>query len=241
MLVALLAGGIAFTGHSSKAATRLAVNHSPEPFSNWALSFSEDLFVPVGLWIAFEHPALAMTIAAVVVGVFLWLSPKVLRLMKLSWVALRSRLWSWFGSRTAFPGPAMPPDSMLSGGSRDIIAQLPFEPIPDRSARKLRSALNAGGVRAGIHCAATRSIGGLKNSTGYLCVLPDQLVFVTRRMFRQRLFSIHATEVRDVDVRRGIFVDRLFVRTDGGEFAFDVFKAPGSEHAAIGGLKPAPR
>ena len=40
-IVALLCGGIAFTGHSSKAATRLLVNHSPEPFTNIGLSLGE--------------------------------------------------------------------------------------------------------------------------------------------------------------------------------------------------------
>jgi hypothetical protein len=59
VMVGLLAGGVAFTGHSSKAAARLAVNHSPEPASNWALSFAEDLAIPAGIWIVFEHPGIA--------------------------------------------------------------------------------------------------------------------------------------------------------------------------------------
>lgn len=35
---------------------REAVNVSPEPFSNWALSLSEDLAVPLALWLAFAKP-----------------------------------------------------------------------------------------------------------------------------------------------------------------------------------------
>ena len=42
IIVALLAGGATFATHSMKAGTRLVVNHSPEPFSNIALSFAED-------------------------------------------------------------------------------------------------------------------------------------------------------------------------------------------------------
>src|SRR5712691_10997242 len=38
---ALLAGGVALTSHGTKASTRAAVNTSPEPFSNWLLSFGE--------------------------------------------------------------------------------------------------------------------------------------------------------------------------------------------------------
>src|SRR5580700_3908122 len=40
---ALLAGGVALTSHSTKASARAAANVSPEPFSNWALSFGEDI------------------------------------------------------------------------------------------------------------------------------------------------------------------------------------------------------
>jgi hypothetical protein len=57
---ALLAGSIAFTAHSTKAAARGAVNASPEPFSTAAVSFAED-FLAVGLaWLAAVHPALAI-------------------------------------------------------------------------------------------------------------------------------------------------------------------------------------
>ena len=41
---------------TAKAGTRAAVNVSPEPFSNWALSLSEDLAVPFALWLAFAKP-----------------------------------------------------------------------------------------------------------------------------------------------------------------------------------------
>ena len=49
VILFLLAGGVALSGHSAKAATRLAVNHSPEPFSNVAVSLVEDTLVAVGL------------------------------------------------------------------------------------------------------------------------------------------------------------------------------------------------
>src|ERR1700693_5996421 len=67
---ALLAGGVALTSHSTKASTRAAVNTSPEPFSNWVLSFGEDLLAVWLTWMAGAHP-LATTI---VVGALLILS-----------------------------------------------------------------------------------------------------------------------------------------------------------------------
>ncbi len=49
---ALFAGGVALTSHSAKASTRAAVNTSPEPFSNWILSFGEDLLAVWLTWMA---------------------------------------------------------------------------------------------------------------------------------------------------------------------------------------------
>jgi hypothetical protein len=81
-LAALLGGTLAATSHVAKATTRAAINTSPEPFSNIGMSLLGDLAVPSVLWLAFEHPAVA--IAAVALGVLvmivlLWLLSKFLR------------------------------------------------------------------------------------------------------------------------------------------------------------------
>jgi hypothetical protein len=53
---ALLGGTLAATSHVAKATTRAAVNTSPEPFSNIALSLAGDALVPAMLWLAVTHP-----------------------------------------------------------------------------------------------------------------------------------------------------------------------------------------
>jgi hypothetical protein len=64
-LAALLGGSIAMTTHVTKAGTRAAVNTSPEPFSNWLLSLSEDA-IAIGLsYVALKHPYAAAAIAIV--------------------------------------------------------------------------------------------------------------------------------------------------------------------------------
>jgi hypothetical protein len=66
---ALVGGSVALTAHGTKASARAAVNASPEPFSNWLLSFAED-GISVGLvWLAATHPYLT----AAVVGILLLL------------------------------------------------------------------------------------------------------------------------------------------------------------------------
>jgi hypothetical protein len=53
---AILGGTVAAGTHFAKSGTRAAINTSPEPFSNWTASLSEDALVPTGLWLAFAHP-----------------------------------------------------------------------------------------------------------------------------------------------------------------------------------------
>src|SRR5215212_7442688 len=62
---ALLGGTLAATSHVAKATTRAAVNTSPEPFSNLALSFLGDAAVPGTLWLAFTHPIVALVVLAI--------------------------------------------------------------------------------------------------------------------------------------------------------------------------------
>ena len=66
-LMALLGGTVAAGAHLTKAGTRAAVNTSPEPVSNWALSLAEDVFV-VGLGIlTLSYPVAAGAVAGVLV------------------------------------------------------------------------------------------------------------------------------------------------------------------------------
>src|SRR5467141_2894679 len=61
---ALLAGGVALTSHGTKASTRAAVNTSPEPLSNWLLSFGEDALAVLLTWMATVHPAATIVVVA---------------------------------------------------------------------------------------------------------------------------------------------------------------------------------
>ena len=70
---ALLAGGIALTSHGTKASARAAANLSPEPLSNWALSFGEDLLAVWLTWFATTHPQLAVAVVIVLLVISLFL------------------------------------------------------------------------------------------------------------------------------------------------------------------------
>jgi hypothetical protein len=66
---ALLAGGVALTSHGTKASARAAANASPEPFSNWTLSFGEDILAVWLTWLATVHPAATIVVVALLVAV----------------------------------------------------------------------------------------------------------------------------------------------------------------------------
>jgi len=92
-LVALLGGGaIALAAHGTKATTRLAINASPEPFSNWFASVTEDLAVLGGIWMIFNHPVLMLIWVLGFLALVVWLAPKLFRLAKRGFLALRDRL-----------------------------------------------------------------------------------------------------------------------------------------------------
>jgi len=92
-LMALLAGGsIALIAHSTKATVRLAINASPEPFSNWAASITEDLTVFGSLWLMFNHPIVMIILVLVFLALVAWLVPKIYRLAKRGFQALRNKM-----------------------------------------------------------------------------------------------------------------------------------------------------
>jgi hypothetical protein len=68
----LIGGSITAGTHFAKAATRVTVNASPEPFSNWGLSFSEDALVIGGTWLAFNYPLAFIAALVVFLALAVW-------------------------------------------------------------------------------------------------------------------------------------------------------------------------
>jgi len=79
---AILGGGMSATSHATKAGTRLAINTSPEPFSNWGMSISEDVAVFAGLWAALNHPWIFIGLMILFIALAIWLVPKIWRGIK---------------------------------------------------------------------------------------------------------------------------------------------------------------
>jgi Domain of unknown function (DUF4126) len=67
--VALMGGAAAASSHATKAGTRVVANTSPEPFSNWLLSLTEDAFVIALGVLALKYPLAALVVSALLIAV----------------------------------------------------------------------------------------------------------------------------------------------------------------------------
>jgi len=93
MAAAILGGTLAAGSHFAKAGGRAVINTSPEPFSNWAASFGEELAVGTVLWLAFAHPIAALVVVAILTAAMIWLIPRVWRMIR----RIVDRVLTWFG------------------------------------------------------------------------------------------------------------------------------------------------
>jgi hypothetical protein len=101
---ALVGGSLAAGTHCTKAGSRVLINTSPEPFSNWAASITEDAAVIAGIWTALRHPWLFLALLGGFVLLMIWLLPKL-------WSGIRvlaARIRKLFGGATADSGPSPP-------------------------------------------------------------------------------------------------------------------------------------
>jgi len=103
LAAALLGGGVAATSHFTKAGTRLMINTSPEPVTNWVASFSEDIAVIGGLWAALTYPWLFIVMFIVFILLAIWLLPKIWRALKL----IARKIRNWFSGDEETPEPAV--------------------------------------------------------------------------------------------------------------------------------------
>jgi Domain of unknown function (DUF4126) len=99
MMAGLLGGSLAATSYATKATTRAALNTSPEPFSNIAMSLVEDGAVVGMMWLATNYPVAFGAALLVVLVLSVWLLIVLIKFLK----SLIQRIRSWFGGDIAAP------------------------------------------------------------------------------------------------------------------------------------------
>ncbi|HHI76193.1 MAG TPA: DUF4126 domain-containing protein [Gammaproteobacteria bacterium] len=119
-LTALLLGGaLSATSHATKAGTRVLINTSPEPVSNWTASITEDLAVIGGLWASLNHPYFFLGALLVFLLVVAWLLPKIWRAIKRVFRAVRR----WF-TGTPDDKPTHNPAEEFEQRRHDVLREL---------------------------------------------------------------------------------------------------------------------
>ena len=220
VVTGLLAGGVALTTHSGKAATRLAVNHSPEPLSNSILSLAEDAAVPVGVWLTMEHPLVLGGIVAAFLVLLLILAPMLYRLVRFLSITLFALFRSWFSG----------------AGSHSEL-----EEVPEKYARHLREKHSVAGPVRGLRVVAREGNRKAKNSIGFLVRSGDALLFATRRWFGHRVIRIPLGDIANTRYREGFLFDRLMFDLAGGTMEYSVFKdGSGQTGALLEGIREKP-
>jgi hypothetical protein len=91
VVAGLLGGTITAGTHFTKAGGRALINTSPEPFSNWAASLTEDVAVLGGTWLAIVFPVVFLVLLAALLVLMVWLLPKLWRGVRQVWRTLAGR------------------------------------------------------------------------------------------------------------------------------------------------------
>jgi Domain of unknown function (DUF4126) len=95
----IVGGSVSAATHATKAGSRMLINTSPEPFSNWFASITEDVAVFAGLWAALAHPVIFLVLLILFLLSLWWLLPRIWRGI----VLVARKLGAFFGRSQRTP------------------------------------------------------------------------------------------------------------------------------------------
>jgi hypothetical protein len=121
LAAALTGASLAAGSHALKSGTRVLINTSPEPVSNWTASFSEDLLVIGGLWTALNHPLWFLGGLLLFIVLLIWLLPKLSRAIRRVFTTIAR----FFRGRDSGEGAALSDTAARASGRK-----LPPNPPP---------------------------------------------------------------------------------------------------------------
>ena len=83
LAAAILGGGLTAATHATKAGSRVLINTSPEPITNWSASIGEDVAVIGGVWAALSHPFVFLGLLLLFILLMAWSLPRLWRGVRL--------------------------------------------------------------------------------------------------------------------------------------------------------------
>jgi len=231
VVIALLCGGVALSGHSTKAGLRLLVNHSPEPFSNIALSLIEDVLVVFGTYVAVQYPYVMLIIVVLFLGAFLWFAPKAFRLLRIETNAILAvlkkvflKVKGLFVRKRVVVASSESHRPTLQSSSTSKLHEIANHEMPIEYVYHLRDAFNVRDHAAVIKCAAGKGVRGLRHSIGYLNITSTEAIFMCKRLLRLRTFAVPRNKIEHVHFKKHLLMDRLTLRVGGKQHVYYLFK-----------------
>ncbi len=118
LAAAIMGGGLAAATHATKAGGRVVINASPEPFTNWMASITEDVLVIGGLLAALHQPWLFLTLLVFFILFMIWALPKI-------WPGVK-KVFLWIGRLFGVKQPDEPPPDLAQSleDTADKLSQL---------------------------------------------------------------------------------------------------------------------
>ena len=95
LAVFILGGTLTGATHATKMSTRILINTSPEPVTNWTASFAEDLLVIIGIWTALNHPWIFLIALAIFISIMIWILPRIWNTIK----TIARNVRNWFAKQ----------------------------------------------------------------------------------------------------------------------------------------------
>lgn len=200
-ILVLACGGVALSSHATKAGTRAAVNHSPEPVSNIIVSLVEDVLVVALSWLLFTHPLILLAIVIVFLAIAAYLLPKLYRIVRMQLRCLKSALFS----------------------GRESTHNIQ---LPDKAKKVLdESSLNIDDISIVLPCFTSKGFPWGRHYAGYLVRMPGRVFFIGKRRLRWKFEAVHESGVLEFETRNRFMFNRLIIRDGETNFIFIFEKA----------------
>jgi len=196
LIAVMVTGGVALSSHSTKAGTRAVVNQSPEPVSNIGLSLGEDIVAVIGTWFSFNYPEVMLALVIIFVIIFLFMAPKIFRIIKMQLVGLKGVIGHFQGNKIE---------------SEKIIPEKIRERLPEGSDFE---------NIVWLKCFSGKNVQPGRFHFGYLGAKDNKIYFIAPRLIKTKTFELAIEKRQNVAFKKGIIFDTISIVSSNEEFRF---------------------
>jgi hypothetical protein len=204
VMVFLLGASLASAAHVTKAGTRLIINTSPEPVSNFLVSLAEDLGVFGMAYLSLAHPQMSLIVTLILLVLIVLLLPLIFRTIRMLFAAIGFRLKCALWKEAAWTQTRSLPYTL------DVF----FDGVKEEGEKLIWTA----------RVYALR-IPQIPRSTAMDVLVTSKAIhFVFRRRFRQQSMRLSMDEVEMQRIYPGILMSRWLIRSSKGDWLLNIYR-----------------